>query len=356
LFWRLFDPYNSLILTNNSPTPTLPSTTQTTRNSSRRFRNSQTNITSYFGARDPPSSAQPVSLDSHIAHTSQPQSTPTSPVHLDDNSSYPNAYDECTTPNTYIGDPPLSPKPPPFVLRVYMCNPNGLQLHSSGGDFTEPLTQIADTESDIIGVTEHNLDTTKQHVQLCMRSAIRSVFDRSHLAICSSTIPSVHDFKPGGTLLAAQGNITGRIVNSGTDPIGRWAFVELAGKQHRNVVIIIAYQVCDQSFITNNTIKSLTASSQQSSILRQQDRTCTPQEAFISDLTSVIKSIQQRNHGVLLLGDFNEPLSLDHRGMTGLAIDCNLTDVMLRLHDDDSFPTYIRGQSRIDYILASDWV
>jgi hypothetical protein len=36
--------------------------------------------------------------------------------------------------------------------------------------------------------------------------------------------------------------------------------------------------------------------------------------------------------------------------MTGVAIDCNLTDLMF------SFPTYIRGTSRNDYILASDWI
>jgi hypothetical protein len=108
-------------------------------------------------------------------------------------------------------------------------------------------------------------------------------------------------------------------------------------------------------FITNNTIK-LTAVSQQYSLLRQQDRTCTPREAFISDLTAFIKSIHHRDNGVLLLGDFNEPFSFEYKGMTGLVIECNLSDVMFRLQDQDSFPTYLRGHTRVDYALASEWV
>jgi hypothetical protein len=266
-----------------------------------------------------------------------------------------NDSDESITQNSFIGPTPTTPKPS-SVLRLYLCNPNGLQLHSTGGQFTEFLSQVADIEPDIIGITEHNLDTTKQHIQLRMKSSIRSVFAKSHLVTSSSTIPSVHDFKPGGTLIAAQGNITRRIVTSGTDSFGRWAFLELVGKCHWNVVIVIAYQVCQQSFITNNTIKSLSATSQQYIIMRQQDRTYTPREAFISDLTTFIKSIHQRNHGVLLLGDFNEPLSIEHKGMTGLTIECNLTGVMFRLQNHDSFPTYLQGQSRIDYVLASEWV
>jgi hypothetical protein len=108
-----------------------------------------------------------------------------------------------------------------------------------------------------------------------------------------------------GTITIAQGNIVSRIVNSGTDALGRYCYIELAGKQNCNVVIITAYQGCHQSYITNQTIKSLTAAAQQYSILQQHDRINTPRKAFIHDISAFVKTIHARNHGVLLMGDFN---------------------------------------------------
>jgi exonuclease III len=257
--------------------------------------------------------------------------------------------------NVFIGNPITIPKPPD-TLRLYFCNINGIRLSARGGDFTEFLSQVTETDADILGVAEHNLDTSKQHIKFAMQAHVKTIYSHSKLVMSSSSIPSVHDFKPGGTFTIAQGNIVSRIVNSGTDALGRWSYIELAGKQHRNVVIITAYQVCNQSYITNHTIKSLTAAAQQYSILQQHDRLETPREAFIHDVSVFVKTIHARNHGVLLVGDFNEHLKSEHTGMTGLAIDCNLTDLMFNLIGEDAFPTYVRGTYRIDYILASDWI
>jgi hypothetical protein len=221
----------------NEFTPTSHTHTRASLISSNHSRISQTNIKSYFGINDTFSPARLAPTDQHSAPTLPSQSIPTTPDQQVAHHLPPTAYDESTTPKSFIDPIPITPKPS-SVLRLYFCNPNGLQLHSTGGELTEFLSQVADVDPDIIGVTEQNLDTTKLHIQLCMKSSIRSVFAKSYLVTSSSTIPSDHDFKPGGTLIAAQANITGRIVTSGVDSFGRWAFLELAGKCHRNVVIM----------------------------------------------------------------------------------------------------------------------
>jgi hypothetical protein len=122
--------------------------------------------------------------------------------------------------NDLIGHPTSEPKPAD-TLRLYFGNPNRLTLDARGGDFREYLDLMKHIEVDIIGLFEHNLDTQKASVKLILYETCHNMYDHSKAVFTSSAIPSVSQFKPGGTLFVAQGQITTRIHSSGHDSYGR---------------------------------------------------------------------------------------------------------------------------------------
>jgi exonuclease III len=258
--------------------------------------------------------------------------------------------------HAYIGTPIKEAKQE-GIFRLFAGNPNGLNLGVSGGDLSEYLEEMKRMQSDAVCLSEINLDTNKNSTKKKLHAACRSAYKNYKLQFSSSAIPSQEEYKPGGTLSLINGVHYGRVIADGADPMGRWTFQTLSCKDNRNMTIICAYQVCDQRIVENGRIKTMTATAQQTSMLRQQNRNETPRAAFITDLQSLLRIEQAKGHGILLLGDFNEPLDVTYDGMTKLCSDFEFTDLMFQLVGDDEFPTWFRGSDRRDdYALCDEWI
>jgi len=89
-----------------------------------------------------------------------------------------------------------------------------------------------------------------QIFQQC-RQAASHVF----LSTASSQEPSSDWYKPGGTLTLALSPCTSRIVKRGSDQVlGRWSYIEFAGKENTRLIVVSAYRVCNQKFdVASNT-------------------------------------------------------------------------------------------------------
>jgi hypothetical protein len=218
------------------------------------------------------------------------------------------------------------------------------------------MEEMKRMDVDITCLYEINLDTHKSRVKKLLYENANQIFDYSRLSIASSAIPSDNEFKPGGTLLLSQGNVTGRFLEKGSDHMGRWTYQTFLCKSNRRLTIISAYQVCEQSIRVNSKVKTLTATAQQTSELRQQGRTVTPRQAFVKDLKQFIKTKTTGENGILILGDFNEALGITLDGMTKLISDLNLVDLTYQELGDDNFNTYIQGTERLDYSISTGWV
>ena len=66
----------------------------------------------------------------------------------------------------------------PEHTRFFGHNVNGLRLDSEGGDFTQLCRVMKAIQADVIGITEHNVDTTKHYVQQLCYTALRDNLPR----------------------------------------------------------------------------------------------------------------------------------------------------------------------------------
>lgn len=64
---------------------------------------------------------------------------------------------------------------------------------------------------------EHNLDTNKFAVRQSLQNIARQSFTHHSLQTATSSTKADRFYKPGGTLILAQGDMVGRIKDRGSD-------------------------------------------------------------------------------------------------------------------------------------------
>jgi hypothetical protein len=204
---------------------------------------------------------------------------------------------------------------------------------------------------DIQGIIEHKVDTGKYHVRQAFHASTRKVFDNATVEVGSSEHSSVTDYKPGGTAIIAQGDVTGRIHLHKSDKYGRWSYLSTQGAKGIWTLFITAYQVCKQP--TKKT--GISAYHQQQATFITEHRTnLDPRHNFRKDLLKFIQQHQNKGHRIVLSGDFNEHIHDNNSFLQEVSIQCKIIDIWKQKFPQIAEPnTYIRGTCRIDYILIS---
>jgi YD repeat-containing protein len=155
----------------------------------------------------------------------------------------------------------------------------------------------------------------------------------------TTPIPFTTNYKPGGTMSITVGDMTGRIIKQGHDKWGRWTSQTLRGAGSTSLTVISAYQVVSDSPHTGLT----TATAQQQSLLIQSNDPLTPRQAFKRDLRSFIKACMNQGGEVLLVGDFNEVFGSECDGVSMIAAEFQLINLMQVRHHRKPPATYARG-------------
>ncbi len=131
---------------------------------------------------------------------------------------------------------------------------------------------------------------------------------------------------------SALGNTVARVKEAATDDLGRWSYIKLSGKDNKVVTFITVYQVCKKPPAVVER-DSCTAYSQQRSLLIQQNKSDpSPIKHFRKDLDKLLKSCHAAQELIVLFGDFNEVLGADLAGISRMAREYNLIDVMHQTH------------------------
>lgn len=238
------------------------------------------------------------------------------------------------------------------TTRIYSQNVNGLQYQKDGGQYLEFCQVAKEVQADVVCIQEHNLDTTQYHVNQTLHQTTRKQWQRANLKMSSSPIAFNGTWKPGGTGILAVSSITGRLADAGQDDWGRWSYQTFKGQQGAQITVVSAYQVVDQRQAQKG--QCTTATQQYSLLLRQHDRITDPRKAFRRDLREFLRNQRQKGSQILLIGDFNERIGEDPSGMSKIAAQFELQDILKTQHGHLSEPaTYARGHKRLDYALAT---
>ena len=167
----------------------------------------------------------------------------------------------------------------------------------------------------------------------------------------STPIESPTMFKPGGVLSLTHGDVKGRILHSGQDPLGRWVYTKYRRNTGPPITIIATYQVVD---VDPRRSGPTTYATQLYSLYNRQGRP-NPEKLrhhHAEDLIRFVKQCQNKGEWIILAGDLNEVLGINTRGLTKLHSDCGLIDAVLDKHGITEFTSYQRGNHVIDYLLV----
>jgi hypothetical protein len=236
------------------------------------------------------------------------------------------------------------------TTRLYFANLNGINLEKNAAKFRDLCEEIRMSDIQLFAGAEHNLDTNKFAVRQSLQNIARQSFTHHSLQTATSSTKADRFYKPGGTLILAQGDMVGRIKDRGSDSLGRWTWMKLVGRNNKIITIISAYQVCVRP--TNRT--GTTAYHQQESLLRLKGaKKANPRKYFHRDLNEFIRITKTRKEQIILVGDFNEPMS-EKSSMARIASTHSLVDILFQRNSHLPEPnTYARGSTRIDYALIS---
>ena len=180
-------------------------------------------------------------------------------------------------------------------------------------------------------------------------------YDRGgNWTVATSSCYSSSFVKPGGALIYSAGQVSGKILERGTDPWnqGRWSYVRYQGQAGASLMVIGAYRVGARSGIAGAS----TAWHQQKVLLSQEKRVVEPEEAFLQDFEQWYRLKIQDKTEVIMFIDANEQWT-EQSKIRQMAN--NLQLVNLNIAGSYNFPashpsiTNRQRDTTIDYCLCT---
>ena len=233
-------------------------------------------------------------------------------------------------------------------IRLCFQNTNGLPLYSAHGKNGEIYQFLENKEVDVMAMSETNVCWHKLVPEHRWKQRTRSWFRRSGSTLgYIANDPIADRFQRGGTGIMNIGAVTRRFRGSGTDHLGRWCWVRLAGKKGKTIRIISIYKP------TRNVGKGLSTYSQQRRMLQAQDDDRCPIIAFWEDFWNALdKWIESGDH-IVVGGDFNEDTT--NQDLVRKFRNRGMQSPILEKHPSLRPPPTRKGGSKtIDNIFASE--
>ena len=141
-------------------------------------------------------------------------------------------------------------------------------------------------------------------------------------------------------MMGLTGPLVSRMRRRIEDKYGRWCGFVLLGKDNREILVLTAYNVPEDTPAGDDTLHA-----QQTSLyLLDGEVDPNPRKNFIQDLLTLITTAKEDNQDIILMGDFNEVVGDDPKMMAKVLAAGNLTDVHAHKHGHANIATYIRGR------------
>lgn len=249
----------------------------------------------------------------------------------------------------WIGDD-LSDPPNKAHTRVMLHNCNSLSKYLHDPNLIHSIMRSwQDMNFHIIALTETRINTCNSLLYDRAKSTYSQIFQNGEIRLANS--PG-YNYKagsqPGGVGLAFNGRIQQRFVTSGRDTLGRWAWVQFAGKDSAFRIYTL-YRV---NYNSDRTTGHTTAWCQQREYLLNNNIQTNPRSQVISDIINDMEPFIEAGHNVLLLADLNESINGPEKTNKKLR-DIGLINIMEHRIGNRLPLTHSGGSQAVDHMWGT---
>ena len=206
----------------------------------------------------------------------------------------------------WIGDD-LSDPPDKAHTRVLLHNCNSLSKYLHDANLIHSIMRTwQDMHFHILGLTETRINSCNSMLYDRAKNMYSKIFENGEIRLANS--PSFNDkagSQPGGVGVAFNGRIQQRFVTSGRDTLGRWTWVQFAGKN----IAFRVYSLYRVNYNSDQSTGHTTAWCQQREHLLNLGIQTNPRTQVITDIIADMEPFIEAGHNVLLLADLNESIS-----------------------------------------------
>jgi hypothetical protein len=117
---------------------------------------------------------------------------------------------------------------------------------------------IADKAVAVFGIQETNQNFERQHILTSFHRIISKVSTHHQGAVSSAKMQWPQDYQPGGTAVSIRNKWAARYLEKGSDDLGRWSWLTIAGQGTTKITFLTAYRVRDgaaEAPITARTVR-----------------------------------------------------------------------------------------------------
>ena len=242
------------------------------------------------------------------------------------------------------------------VIRILLWNTNGIGFTSSDRTLEslkmEKFKKLVQLHAfDFTALTELNKNWSKVDTANSIWAATSSWRQSRRLQVSYNKNYNTETPRQiGGTASMALDEISYRICSQKNDPrdLGRWSQITVRGKHNLQTTFITCYCPVRSTSSPGSAYSQHLVYMSQNKELIPADCKC-PRQLFGHDLFALIESLQQQNHQIILMGDFNS----DYTKLADWMHSNGLVDVIRTKHG--SCPrTCKRSQNApIDCVFAS---
>ncbi|KAI2501850.1 hypothetical protein MHU86_12615 [Fragilaria crotonensis] len=244
----------------------------------------------------------------------------------------------------------------PDAFRIFFQNVKGLTYSSGCEDYKYCLHNLSTLSVDIAGLSETNTPWNQlAHLQSDFRRCLRRQFSQCKVEFGSPSteidpVKVTDVYQAGGNLSFAHGSLVPMLSGDSNlqDPsgLGRWSGLTFRGKQSQYFTVLTGYRTCRGS-ISSSSLGS-TYHREYSFMKANGNKQPDPRQAFFTDITILITSLQARQHSVLLMLDANS--TLYDAGFLEMQTTCQLQDLQA---SSPATSTYMGAlDRRIDFMLG----
>ena len=244
-------------------------------------------------------------------------------------------------------------------IRVYLQNPDGIMAADKELEDQKALLDLKGWDVDVIALPETNRNWQMEWIRNKWKNQVKRVWPHAKVYYASIDKPAQTraNYVHGGVSLIVTNCWASRVMEHGSDYLGRWAWITLRGEQQEQMTVAVMYRPNPGTSTAGPTTVWLQQRTrlQEMALERDDTREVDPREKCLIDFKKWIENRRNNGEKLIVLTDANQALHEQTRAYSlhNLVTDCRLSSVMEDNHPTCTLRSLDRGSKTIDHIITA---